>query len=117
MMASQMDNTKIQQRYLEYKAAQAEKLKAEAAEKLAAERRRAEVEVRLAKIQAALKPRVVTVIKAHKCSGCGADIVKGAEVVVEGEMQRVHFSYSQGSSIPSFHSLYYCNVCRKTEGV
>ena len=115
MMVSQMDNQKIMEQYRKYLQQREQRLKEEAEEKA---RREAEFQARDEQLRKACMPRTVTTRTVHQCTGCGATIPAKSRVVVEGEVQRVVFMYSQGASIRRVVSRYYCNNCRKapTEG-
>lgn len=119
MMVSRMDNQKIMEQYRKYLQQREQRLKEEAEEKA---RREAEFQAREAEFQArdeqlrkACMPRTVTTRTEHTCTGCGATIPAKSRVVVEGEVQRVVFMYSQGTSIRRVVSRYYCSNCRSVE--
>ena len=103
-------NPKIMEQYRLYCLQREQRLKEEAEEKA---RREAEFQAREEQLRKACMPRTVTTRTVHKCACCGATIPAKSRVVVEGEIQRVVFMYSQGTSIRRVVSLYYCSNCRK----
>jgi len=109
MMSAKFDEKKIQEQFKLYQLRREERVKAEAAERLAAEKRKAALNAKLASVQKACAPHPVTTAKAHKC-GCGATIPKGSRVMVEAEI--TGYGYPEGYH---FRSLYYCQNCRKVE--
>ena len=122
MMTTKIINPKILEQYRLYCLQREQRQREEAEEKA---RREAEFQAREAEFQArdeqlrkACMPRTVTTRTVHTCTCCGATIPAKSRVVVEGEVQRVVFMYSQGASMRRVVSRYYCNNCRKapTEG-
>ena len=109
-MTTKIINPKILEQYRLYCLQREQRLKEETEEKA---RREAEFQAREEQLRKACMPRTVTTRTEHKCTCCGATIPAKSRVVVEGEVQRVVFMYSQGASIRRVVSRYYCNNCRK----
>jgi hypothetical protein len=110
MMQTEKSNQKIMEQYRKYLQQREQRLKEEAEEKA---RREAEFQARDEQLRKVCMPRTVTTRTVHTCTGCGATIPAKSRVVVEGEVQRVVFMYSQGTSIRRVVSRYYCVNCRK----
>ena len=115
MMTTKIINPKILEQYRLYCLQREQRQREEAEEKA---RREAEFQARDEQLRKACMPRTVTTRTVHTCTCCGATIPAKSRVVVEGEVQRVVFMYSQGASMRRVVSRYYCNNCRKapTEG-
>lgn len=119
MMTTKIINPKILEQYRLYCLQREQRQREEAEEKA---RREAEFQAREAEFQARDEqlrkvciPRTVTTRTVHTCTCCGATIPAKSRVVVEGEVQRVVFMYSQGASIRRVVSRYYCGSCRPTQ--
>lgn len=102
-----MNDSKIQQRYLEYKAVQEEKHRKEAeANQLIQQQKAANNATWQAKAAQAYK--TVTTYKPHKCSTCNQTIPAGTKATVHATFG----NNSQHGYTPGFHSEYHCQTCR-----
>lgn len=110
MVQTEKSNQKIMEQYRNYLQQREQRQREEAEEKA---RREAQYQALTEKLHKACMPRTVTTRTEHECTGCGATIPAKSRVVVEGEVQRVVFMYSQGTSIRRVVSRYYCSNCRK----
>jgi hypothetical protein len=110
MMQTEKSNQKIMEQYRLYCLQREQRQREEAEEKA---RREAQYQALTEKLRKACMPHTVTTRTVHTCTGCGATIPAKSRVVVEGEVQRVVFMYSQGTSIRRVVSRYYCVNCRK----
>jgi 5-methylcytosine-specific restriction endonuclease McrA len=110
MMQTEKSNQKIMEQYRLYCLQREQRQREEAEEKA---RREAEFQARDEQLRKACMPRTVTTRTVHTCTGCGATIPAKSRVVVEGEVQRVVFMYSQGASMRRVVNRYYCVNCRK----
>jgi 5-methylcytosine-specific restriction endonuclease McrA len=110
MVQPEKSNQKIMEQYRNYLQQREQRQREEAEEKA---RREAQYQALTEKLRKACMPRTVTTRTVHTCTGCGATIPAKSRVVVEGEVQRVIFMYSQGASMRRVVNRYYCVNCRK----